>query len=388
MIRFKKDDGSNYSEWEKKKLKEITEKICVGFVGTCEEFYTDNNGIPMYRTGNLKDGKVILDDMKYVTREFHEKNKKSQLKNRDLLIARHGSNGQASMYKSNNEANCLNIVIVRPDNTKLNDEFLLQYINSQPIKRQVSILTAGSTQSVINTKEIENLIIRFPSNNKEQQKIADFLSSVDDVIAASEQEVAALEEQKKGAMQKIFSQEVRFKADDGSDYPEWEEKKLGELLQYEQPTKYLVKNDDYDGKTKFPVLTANKGFILGYTDETEGVYNKGKVIIFDDFTCDSKFVNFEFKVKSSAIKFLTATNVDMPLEFLYALINNINQQPLGHQRHWISIMQPKEIFVPCLEEQKKIANFLSDFDKAIDLAKQELEQWKELKKGLLQQLFE
>ena len=86
---------------------------------------------------------------------------------------------------------------------------------------------------------------------------------------------------------------------------EWNEYELGELLSYEQPTPYIVESTDYNDKYKTPVLTAGKSFILGYTNETNGVYTALPVIIFDDFTTASQYVNFEFKVKSSAMKILT-----------------------------------------------------------------------------------
>ena len=84
-----------------------------------------------------------------------------------------------------------------------------------------------------------------------------------------------------------------------------EYKRIGDIANYEQPGNYLVHSTDYKDEYKTPVLTAGQTFILGYTNETEGVYNKGEVIIYDDFTMDTKYVDFCFKVKSSTIKMLT-----------------------------------------------------------------------------------
>lgn len=111
-------------------MNEVAEKICVGFVGTCEKFYTDESGIPMYRTGNLNGLSLNRDDLKYVTNEFHQHNQKSQLKAGDILIARHGDSGKAVNYENSEEANCLNIVIIRPDFKKCNYKFLTNCINS------------------------------------------------------------------------------------------------------------------------------------------------------------------------------------------------------------------------------------------------------------------
>ena len=158
-------------------------------------------------------------------------------------------------------------------------------------------------------------------------------------------------------------------------------------MNYEQPGKYVVHSDTYDNQYKTPVLTANKGFILGYTDETDGHYTKGDVIIYDDFTMDMKYVNFEFKVKSSAIKMLTPKNDGINLYFMYGLLCEKGLHQDTHTRSYISMVEPMIVSIPCAEEQRLIADFLSDFDEAIAAAKRELELWRKLKEGLLQQMF-
>ena len=96
----------------------------------------------------------------------------------------------------------------------------------------------------------------------------------------------------------------------------WKEVKLGDVLDYEQPTKYIVKSTKYDDKFKTPVLTAGKSFLKGYTNETEGIREDLPVIIFDDFTTASQFVTFPFKVKSSAMKILTTKRKDVNLKYM------------------------------------------------------------------------
>ena len=174
-IRF-----NGYTEdWEQRKLNEVAEKICVGFVGTCEKFYTDESGVPMYRTGNLNGLSLNRDDLKYVTNEFHQHNQKSQLKAGDILIARHGDSGKAVNYESSEEANCLNIVIIRPDFKKCNYKFLTNCINSPECQKHIKSLSAGSTQAVINTSEIEKLGVVMPANIDEQNRIARYFSNLD-----------------------------------------------------------------------------------------------------------------------------------------------------------------------------------------------------------------
>ena len=210
--------------------------------------------------------------------------------------------------------------------------------------------------------------------------------SVDTRIEQLTKKEELLQQYKKGIMQKIFNQEIRFKADDGSEFCDWEEKKLGDILDYIQPTKYLVKDTEYNDSYTIPVLTAGKTFILGYTNETDGVFeNNLPVIIFDDFTTANKFVNFPFKAKSSAMKILVSKNNN--IKFIYEAIQMIKYEVGGHERHWISKFSFLNIFIPCIEEQTKIANFLSSIDSKIEKVKKQLNSTKEFKKALLQQMF-
>jgi len=199
-IRF---DGFTY-DWEQRKLNEVAEKICVGFVGTCEKFYTDESGIPMYRTGNLNGLSLNRDDLKYVTNEFHQHNQKSQLKAGDILIARHGDSGKAVNYENSEEANCLNIVIIRPNFKKCNYKFLTNCINSPECQKHIKSLSAGSTQAVINTSEIEKLGVVIPANIDEQNRIARYFSTLDHLITLHQRKCDELKKMKKYMLQNMF----------------------------------------------------------------------------------------------------------------------------------------------------------------------------------------
>jgi type I restriction enzyme S subunit len=158
----------------------------------------------MYRTGNLNGLKLNQDDLKYVTREFHEQNKKSQLKKGDILIARHGDSGKAVNYEFSEEANCLNIVIIRPDLNKCNYRFLADSINSPVISQHIKSLSAGSTQAVINTSEIEKLDIGIPISIEEQDKIADSLYILDNLITLHQRKCDEIKNLKQAMLQKMF----------------------------------------------------------------------------------------------------------------------------------------------------------------------------------------
>lgn len=167
----------------------------------------------------------------------------------------------------------------------------------------------------------------------------------------------------------------------------WSLKKLSDVLDYERPDNYIVKSTNYSDKAKTPVLTANKSFILGYTDEDFGIYKNTPAIIFDDFTTDSKFVDFPFKVKSSAIKILKEKNSDVDLRFFFEKMKSINFPTGSHKRYYISQYQNVEVVVPPLNEQKKIAEILSMVDEEIQKTNEILAETEKLKKGLVATLF-
>ena len=151
---------------------------------------------------------------------------------------------------------------------------------------------------------------------------------------------------------------------------------LGDLLSYEQPTPYIVESTDYDDKYNTPVLTAGKSFILGYTNEQTGVYDKLPVIIFDDFTTSSRYVNFPFKVKSSAMKILSA-NTDLVLpKYVYYRMQIIHLDHGTHKRYWIQQYSKIKISVPSLEEQQRIVARIEELFSQLDDAEATLQKTK------------
>lgn len=165
----------------------------------------------------------------------------------------------------------------------------------------------------------------------------------------------------------------------------WEVEFLSNILAYERPDNFIVETETY-GEEGIPVLTANKSFILGYTRESTGIYVNLPVIIFDDFTTDKKYVDFPFKVKSSAIKILHTKHTDI-LRFIYELMNQITFEAKEHKRYYISTYQRIQVPLPKEEEQQKIADCLSSLDDLIEATAQKVKTLKEHKKGLMQRLF-
>lgn len=155
----------------------------------------------------------------------------------------------------------------------------------------------------------------------------------------------------------------------------WEQRKLGDVFNYEQPGPYIVKNTDYDNGNPIPVLTAGQTFILGFTDETEWVKfatPEKPVVIFDDFTTSSHYVDFPFKIKSSAMKILSLANIKDDVLVAFNALKSIGYKPVSHERHWISEFIDFEVLLPTNpSEQAIIGRCFSSLDSLITLHQRE-----------------
>lgn len=152
---------------------------------------------------------------------------------------------------------------------------------------------------------------------------------------------------------------------------------LGELLSYEQPTPYIVESTDYNDVYKTPVLTAGKSFILGYTNEKNNIYNKLPVIIFDDFTTSSRYVNFPFKVKSSAMKILTPNTELVIPKYIFYRMQIIEFDHSTHKRYWIQQYSKIKISIPPITEQQRIVNRIEELFSQLDSAVETLNKTKQ-----------
>ena len=173
---------------------------------------------------------------------------------------------------------------------------------------------------------------------------------------------------------------------------DWIEYKLEELLAYEQPTAYIVNSTDYHESYKTPVLTAGKSFIIGYTNEKIGIYDKLPVIIFDDFTTASQYVNFSFKVKSSAMKILTANPELVLPKFIFYMMQTIQFNHDTHKRYWIQLYSQIKVKIPSLPEQERIVAKIEELFSQLDAAVAELKSVKEklviYRQSVLKEAFE
>ena len=172
-------------------------------------------------------------------------------------------------------------------------------------------------------------------------------------------------------------------------YSEYE---LGDLLEYEQPTAYIVESTDYSDSYSVPVLTAGKSFILGYTNEMDGVFDKTPVIIFDDFTTATQYVNFPFKVKSSAMKILHI-NKDLVLpKYIYYRIQIIQFDHSTHKRYWIQQYSKIRVSIPPIPEQERIVarieELFSQLDAGVETLKKTKAQLAVYRQAVLKEAFE
>lgn len=163
--------------------------------------------------------------------------------------------------------------------------------------------------------------------------------------------------------------------------------KIDDVLKYQQPTKYIVESQNYSNDFKTPVLTAGKSFILGYTDEKNGIFNEFPVIIFDDFTTAFHYVDFPFKVKSSAMKILKSVKEKADLKYLFYRMQTISIDKDLHKRYWISKYSQIQILLPTLTIQQKIAEILDTADQLRQYNKQLITKYDALIQSLFMEMF-
>lgn len=373
-IRLKGFDA----DWEKSNFGNF------GSVAMCKRIFKDQTSpigdIPFFKIGTFG-----LKPDAYITRELYNeyKSKYSFPSKGDILISAAGTIGRTIVYSGDDAYFQDSNIVWLNHNDQLNNAFL-KYLYS--IVNWASL--EGATIKRLYNSNILQTEIVIPEYT-EQEAISNYFQSLDSLIETTDKKIATLKQTKQASLQSMFPQEgetkprVRFKGFTD----EWKKTTFGDLLSFERPDNYIVTNDKYSDDYITPVLTANKGFILGYTNETR-TYNN-KCIIFDDFTLDNKYVDFPFMVKSSALKILSLKKTEVDnLYFVYALLNRTNIEVLGHARHYISVVQPTEVLVPAdCNEQKLIAEYFSNLDKQISIQEQRLEKLKQIKSACLKNMF-
>lgn len=404
-LRFKADDGSQFPDWEEKKLGDITEKVV-------RKDANSNADVRMISQGNG----FILQSNKYSRENAGQSLKKYTLLKRDEFAYNHGASkvkpyGVCYRLCESDEARVPYVYhtfkLIDGDSVFWNYSLNTSCMDRQ-LKKMVSSGARMDGLLNIGYDAYMSVNIHVPSL-PEQQKIAEFLSTIDTVIEKQKETVSAWEERKKGVMQKLFSQEVRFKADDGNDFPEWEEKKLGDISERILVGLATTVTPYYreKGRPMFRNLNIKQGYLddrdMLFLDDDYADSQKNKAIHFGDiltvhtgnigWSClvPEKYEGaLSFTTLITTVKFNVVSNKYV-CDFLNSPLGMNRMQNLafsgGRANLNTSEFQKVQVPVPCLAEQQKIADCLSSLDEVIEKQKATLVAWEELKKGLLQQMF-
>ena len=373
---------------------------------------TDGVSLTYITTSNVYWNSFELDNLKIMPFTDSEI-EKCTVKKGDLLVCEGGDIGRAAIWQFENEIRIQNhLHRLRPyDRIYTKFYYYIMYL----YKANGRINGNGIGLQGLSSNALHNIIVPVPPV-EEQKRIVDSIDSVLSLIEQIESHKQNLSSQIDNIKSKILDLAIRgklvaqdpndepasvlleriraekeelikqdkikrnkkesviFKGSDNSYYEKYGEKlpsgwvvtNFETLLSYEQPTNYIVKDTNYKSKYETPVLTAGKSFILGYTDEKENIFSELPVIIFDDFTTESKFVDFPFKVKSSAMKILHI-NTDLVLpKFAFYLMQATQIDHDNHQRYWISTYSQEEITLPPLKEQERILSALEQYFKLLN----------------------
>ena len=373
---------------------------------------TDGVSLTYITTSNVYWNSFELDNLKIMPFTDSEI-EKCTVKKGDLLVCEGGDIGRAAIWQFENEIRIQNhLHRLRPyDRIYTKFYYYIMYL----YKANGRINGNGIGLQGLSSNALHNIIVPVPPV-EEQKRIVDSIDSVLSLIEQIESHKQNLSSQidnikskildlairgklvpqdpndepasvllerireekeeliKQGKIKRDKKESVIFKGDDNSYYEKYGEKlpsgwvvtNFETLLEYEQPTKYIVSDTNYKPTYNTPVLTAGKSFILGYTNETDNIFDDLPVIIFDDFTTESKFVDFPFKVKSSAMKILHI-NQDLVLpKYAFYLMQATEIDHDNHQRYWISIYSQEIVALPPINEQERILTTLEHYYNLLD----------------------
>lgn len=411
-LRFPEFGG----DWRKDTLNNLTIRIGDGLHGTPN--YIEYSDVFFINGNNLSNGKIVItENTKKVDGKTYIDNDK-QLDDNSLLISINGTIGNVAKY--NNEKVMLG-KSVGYLSFRNNRDFYFQLFQNNKIQDYFTSELTGSTIKNLSLKTIRETEVLFP-NNEEQTKIANFLSSIDEKINLLKEKKALLEEYKKGMMQKIFNQEIRFKDNNGNDFEDWEEKIFKEVFTFRNTNSLsrdklnysegVVKNIHYgDIHTKFKTLFDLKEENVPFINDDVSIekipldnYLKiGDLVVadasedYDDIGKSIEIINLNNeRVLAGLHTFVARPSEDVLASgFIGYLMKSDNvkiQIKIMAQGTKVLSLSPTrfaeiKFSLPCLKEQTKIANFLSAIDKKMGLVATQIEDTQEYKKGLLQQMF-
>ena len=342
------------------------------------------DGVPVIRGQNMG-SRSLEGPYAFVTPEKADSLEANLARPGDVVFTQRGTLGQVSLVPPGPYSRYLvsqSQMKVTLDRDAVSTDFFHCWFSSDGGQKSISQNTIQTGVPHINLGILRSLPVPLPTY-PEQRAIAAALSDVDALLAKLDEFIAKKRNLKQAAMQQLLTGQTRLPGFGG----EWEVTRLGELLTYEQPTKYLVSSSEYSDANDVPVLTAGKTFILGYTNENHGIFDNLPVIIFDDFTTANKYVTFPFKAKSSAMKLLRPRNPSVNLRLVYEMMQLVEFKLGDHKRYWISEYQKVEVKIPDAAEQTAIATILSDMDTELAALEARRDKTRALKQGMMQELL-
>lgn len=369
-------------EWKTVKLGDVANKGQYGLNAAATEF----DGVNKY---------IRITDIDESTNQFSQDNLTSPsgnfsdkylLQQGDILFARTGASvGKSYIYNEKDGKVYFAGFLMKFKITNADAKFIFYNTLRHSYDKWVKTMSARSGQPGINAEEYESLKFNLPSK-QEQEKIAEFLTAVDERIELASSKVEKLETYKRGLTQKIFTRILRFKRDDGSDFPEWEDKRLGDLANIYQPVT-ISQNEIVEGE--YPVYGANG--IVGYHDSYNhelpqiAVTCRGNTCGTVNFTTGKSWITGNAMV----INVDDSTNIVDKIFLLQILkFSDLRYLITGSGQPQITgEIKTHRVSLPSLEEQQKIATFLSQIDEKITLETQKLEGLRKFKKALLQRMF-
>ena len=325
-------------------------------------------GVPFYKIGTIGNAPDA-----YISKELFDdyKTKYNYPHKGEVMITCAGTVGKCVIYDGKDAYyQDSNIVWIDNPSQCISNSFLYHLL------AKVDWRKLNSTTIIrIYNDDLRNLKLSYPQI-EEQQKISRLLSFLDERIVTQNKIIDKLQSLIKGIRNDVFGKlrkSVGFNA------------MISDVLSYEQPQPYIVENTEYTAEG-IPVLTANKAFVLGYTSEINGIYDKGDCIIFDDFTLDCKYVDFPFKVKSSAIKILTAKNKEL-LRYTFEFLKYLDLSTEEHKRHYIAEIQNQEFILPTMHIVSTIAHAFSALSLRMESVVKQRNMFETQKQYLLRQMF-
>ena len=336
----------------------------------------------MLRITDIQDNQVNWDTVPFT--DFDEEKVSSYiLRDGDIVFARTGATvGKSYLINGLSQKAIYASYLIRVQTYDLIlPEYIKSFFESGYYWQQIQLNSVGIGQPNVNGTILGNLNLPLPPYVEQKRIVAEierWLSFID-IIEGEKRDLQTIIKQAKSKILdlaihgKLVPQDPNdepavellkrinpdFTPCDNGHYPQlpdgWCKCRLEDIVEYEQPQAYIVNSTDYDDRYLTPVLTAGKSFVIGYTNETEGIYQNTPCIIFDDFTTDSKLVDFPFKVKSSAMKILKVA-ADIEIEYVAMFMNITRLIGDTHKRYWISEYSKLCMPIPPRKEQKRIIN--------------------------------